>query len=69
MACCSSDWKRRPCNPPQVSSQHELASLLIRLRQLPAAQAVLARCIDSVKSQDAHGARGGTEALALEADT
>ncbi|KAI8469287.1 MAG: intraflagellar transport protein [Monoraphidium minutum] len=57
-------------DPSKVSSQHALASLLIRLRQLPRAEAVLARCIEHVRArQDAVTERGGTEALATEADT
>jgi hypothetical protein len=55
----------------QVSSQHALAALLIRLRQLPQARAVLDRCMERLHPSDgsAGAGRGTTEALALEAET
>jgi hypothetical protein len=61
------------CPPPvavdarQVSSQHALASLLIRLRRLPQAQALLARCLERLQARG--GAEGGAEGAALEAET
>lgn len=36
-------------NPGNIGLQHELAQLLIRLKQWPQAQAVLGRCLDKVR--------------------
>ncbi|GBF90474.1 hypothetical protein Rsub_03470 [Raphidocelis subcapitata] len=54
--------------PSNVSYQHALASLLIRLGQLPAAQALLARCLERLRARG-QGGHGGAEASALEAET
>jgi hypothetical protein len=60
----------------QISSQHALAALLINLRQLQPAEALLTKCLERIKQHGGGGGGGGggmglggTEALALEAET
>lgn len=57
-------------NPGNIGLQHELAQLLIRLRQWPQAAAVLGRCLERLR--DAAATAGGVspaDALALEVET
>jgi hypothetical protein len=59
MLCCAV-----LCCAGNIQLQHDLALLLIRLRQWQQAQAVLGRCLDRCKEQ-----HSGTESLTAQADT